>query len=120
MIMIDYEIGEFDDDGACDERGELIAWLVQRIETSTGLKGFCGVDISGVRADIAMLTTIIGAHGGGHLINRADVERWARRIDEPFTNERMWGFNPWPDPVKSEWRTGCRQTVRKLLDLLEE
>lgn len=68
-----YETCEFQEDGALDERDALVAWLVQRIENTINLGGFCGVDVFGVRADIAMLATIIGAHGGGHLIKRAKV-----------------------------------------------
>jgi hypothetical protein len=115
-----YEIGEFEEDGALDERDQLIDWLVQRIQRSISLPGFCGVDVSGVRADVAMLATIINRHGGGHLLQRAKVNERVRRIDEPFTNDRMWGFTPWPEHIKGEWRTGCRGTVQKLLDVLED
>ena len=113
------EIGEFSDDGALDERDALVAWLVQRVESSVASEGFCGVDVSGVRANIAMIATVIRTHGGGHLIERANVEQWAQRIDEPFINQSMWGFNPWPDQKKNEWRAGCQQTIRNLLDVLE-
>jgi hypothetical protein len=59
-------------------------------------------------------------HGGAHLIKRAKVQEWGRRIDEPFTTESMWGFKPWPEQTKKEWRVGCRQTIQKLLDVLED
>jgi hypothetical protein len=114
-----YEIGEFEEDGALDELESLIACLVQRIEKSLSFEGFCGVDISGVRANMAMLATLIGQHGGAHLIQKSKVQEWGRRIDEPFTLESMWGFTPWPEEVKSEWRVGCEQTVQKLLGVLE-
>lgn len=115
-----YEIGEFEEDGALDERDALIAWLVQRIESSLGFTGFCGVDISGVRANIAMLATVIEQCGGAHLIRKSKVREWGRRIDEPFTIESMWGFTPWPEEVMAEWRTGCQQTVQKLIAVLED
>jgi hypothetical protein len=114
------EIGEFEEDGALDERDTLIQGLVERIEKSITFAYFCGVDISGVRANIAMLATIIGHHGGGHLIELATVAEWARKIDEPFTDESKWGFTPWRDEVKSEWRAGCKQTVQNLLEVLDD
>lgn len=115
-----YETGEFQEDGALDARDSLIDWIVQRIESTTGLEGFCGVDVFGVRADIAMLATVIGTHGGRHLIEREKVKEWAQIIDQPFTTEDMWGFTGWPDEAWSEWRMGCQQTVQKLLDVLED
>ena len=115
-----YETGEFDEDGALDERDELIAWLVQRIESVIGLGGFCGVDVFGARADIALLATVIGAHGGGHIIKRAKVTGWAHRIDAPFKTESMRGFTGWPEEAWAEWRSGCQQTVQNLLNVLED
>ena len=112
-----YETGEFAEDGAFDELAFLIAWLVQRIENTLGHGKFCGVDIFGVRADVAMLATIIGAHGGRHLIKRAKVKDWAQRINEPFTNESMRGFTGWPEEAWAEWRAGCAKTIQHLRDL---
>jgi hypothetical protein len=116
----DYEIGEFDEDGGLDERDSFIHLLAKRIEQLLGQPGFSGVDVSGVRANVAILATIIGSHGGGHLIKMRTVEHWAERIDEVFTNERLWGFTPWPEEVKQEWRAGCRRTVERLLSVLED
>ena len=115
-----YETGEFQEDGAFDELEAVVAWLVERIKSTISLGGFCGVDVFGVRADIAMLATIIGAHGGRHLIKRAKVTEWAQRIDEPFTNESMRGFTGWPQDAWDEWRSGCQKTVQNLMDVLED
>ncbi|WP_395745231.1 hypothetical protein [Prosthecobacter sp.] len=114
-----YEIGEMEEDGALDERYALVAWLEQRIESSLNSAGFCGVDISGVRANIAMLATVIAQHGGAYQISKSNVLKWAQRLDMPFVNESMWGFTPWPEQVKVEWRDGCKHTVEKLLAVLE-
>ena len=113
-----YEIGEMEEDGALDERYELVTWLVQRIEKSLGSIAFSGVEISGVRANIAMLTTVVSQHGGEHLIRKSKVWEWSQRLDKPFTIESMWGFTPWPEQVKAEWRLGCQGTVEKLLAAL--
>jgi hypothetical protein len=87
-----YKIGEFEEDGALDELYALIDWLVQRIEHSLSFPGFYGVDVSAVRANIAMLATVIGQHGGAHLIKKSRVQEWSRRIDEPFAVGSM-GFH---------------------------
>ncbi|HAL73279.1 MAG TPA: hypothetical protein DCP71_16075 [Verrucomicrobiales bacterium] len=119
-MTIKYETGEFQEDGALDERDSLIAWLVQRIESTISLEGFGGMDVFGVRADMAMLATIIGSHGGEHLIKRVQVIGWAQRIDEPFTNESMRGFTGWPDAAWDEWRCGCQKTVQNLINVLHD
>ena len=116
----EYEIEEFNEDGASDELASLIGWLTKRIDQMLAEPGFCSVDVSGVRANIAMLATIIRNHGYGHVTKRAKVEEWARHIDECFTNEEKWGFTPWPPEVKNTWRAGCRGTIQKLLDVLED
>lgn len=115
-----YEIGEMEEDGALDELYALIAWLEQRIDNMLASPGFCGVDISGVRANIALLATIIAQHGAAHLISRSKVMKWALKLDMPFANESVWGFTPWPEEVKAEWRQGCQHTVEKLLAVLED
>ena len=115
-----YEIGEFEEDGAFDELCALIDWLVQRLDSATQAKGFCGVDVSGARANIALLATIISNHKGSGGVPRAKVEAWAQRIDETFTEESKWGFTPWPEDIKQEWRDGCRQTTTRLLTLIDD
>jgi hypothetical protein len=115
-----YEIGEFEEDGALDERDELIAWLKRRIDSSLLSQEFSGVDVSGVRANLVILTTIIRNHGGGHLISFQKAVEWGRRLDEPFMHDERWAFEPWPEDVKSAWRLGCQQTVQALMSFLEE
>lgn len=115
-----YEIGEFDEDGALDELDSFIASLVKRAEEILYHPQFCSVDVSGARAIVAMLATIIAKHGGGNLIKRKQVRKWAEKIDETFTNEKLWAFTSWPEEIKSMWRDGCKQTTERLLDVLED
>lgn len=115
-----YETGEFEEDGALDERTELISWLVHRIESALNHPQFCGVDLFCVRANIAMLATVIGNHGGEYLIRRAKVKDWKTRMDQVFTNESMRGFTGWPEHVWLEWQNGCHATVQKLFCVVEE
>jgi hypothetical protein len=79
-----YEIGEFEEDGASDELSALIRWLVQRLDDAAMAKGFCGVDVSGARANMALLATIISNHKGSAGVPRWKVKEWAQRIDETF------------------------------------
>jgi len=61
----------------------------------------------------------ISNHKGAAGVPRGRVEEWAQRIDEAFTDEAKWGFTPWPEHIKQEWREGCRQTAQRLLALID-
>ncbi len=91
-MTTDHEIGEFGEDGALDERDALILWLVQRIQSSLSHPGFCGVDISGVR--VAMLATIIGKHGGGHLSSASMFNRGPSDWTSPSLTIRRGASRP--------------------------
>ncbi len=53
--MTGFEIGEFEEDGALDQRDALIKWLEHRIESALRTDDFSSVEVSEVRANISML-----------------------------------------------------------------
>jgi hypothetical protein len=118
--MSDDVLDEFGDDGALDERDTIIDQLKSRTNAILNHEHFDAIDLSGARANVAMLRTIIKEHGGNHLIKKAEVEAWLRRMLEVFSNPAMWGFAGSDPEQNAKWKAGCEATASQLSDLLEE
>lgn len=118
--MSDDVISEFGDDGSLDELDELIGHLASRTDKILFDKEFSSIELSGARANIALLRTIIREHGGNHLITKAKVSEWQSRMLEVFTNPEMWGFAGSDPEENARWAAGCKETASELIKLLEE
>ena len=92
----------------------VIISLVEKIDEWTSGKEFDAIDIPPVRADISMLIVLINGCGGGHLIEEDQIKIWESKLEEPFTIEGRWGFNPWPVEEKQEFREACKRQISDL------
>lgn len=110
--MAEWGLGPFQGDCASDEKIEVIEYLTGRINDWTSGTEFDAVDIPGARANLAMLAAIL-KECGGH-IEEGDIDRWHKKVLEPFSESGHWSYSPWPDEKKESWRAEIENTFAQL------
>lgn len=110
--------GDLAFDPASDERDATVSGIVKRNDEYTSGENFSSIDVPSVRANVVMLTTLISTYGGG--FERKSFERWEKAVIATFEDPEKWGFQPWPEEEKKEWRRACKADLGALRRLMAD